>query len=122
MNSQIMIVEDDVDIRSTIERILEEYGYETIGAADGVDALAALNDGMPGLILLDLSLPRMDGWSFAAELGRLGMRPMIPLVVMTADGRAQEKAAQLGADDYIQKPFNLDRLLDIVERRAKPGQ
>jgi CheY-like chemotaxis protein len=77
---------------------------------------------MPGLILLDLSLPRMDGWSFAAELGRLGMRPMIPLVVMTADGRAQEKAAQLGADDYIQKPFNLDRLLDIVERRAKPGQ
>ena len=122
MNSPILIVEDDTDIRATLERILEEYGYETVAAADGIDALAALSDLMPGLILLDLTLPRMDGWAFAEELGRRGIRSQIPVVVMTADGRAEEKATQLGADDYIQKPFTLDLLLDVVERRVIPNR
>ena len=120
MDSPILIVEDDVDIRSTIARILEDSGYRVVEAPDGIDALAALDGLMPALILLDLTLPRMDGWTFASELERLGVRSQMPVVVMTADGRAQEKAVQLGADDYIQKPFNVDRLLEIVERLARP--
>ena len=119
MDSPILVVEDDLDIQATLARILEDSGYEVVDATDGIDALAALDGLMPALILLDLTLPRMDGWGFAAELDRIGIRRQIPVVVMTADGRAQEKAAQLGADDYIQKPFDVDRLLAIVDRLAK---
>jgi CheY-like chemotaxis protein len=112
----ILIVDDDAGIRTTIARILEDEGYEVAQAADGVDALAALDGIMPALVLLDLTMPRMNGWEFAAELGRLGLRERLAIVVLTADGRAREKAEQLGAEDYVAKPFDVDRLLEVVDR------
>jgi CheY-like chemotaxis protein len=116
LDSPILVVEDDLDVQATVARILEDSGYKVVDATDGIEALATLDGLMPALILLDLTMPRMDGWAFATELDRIGIRTQIPVVVMTADGRAQEKATQLGADDYIQKPFDVDRLLEIVTR------
>src|SRR6266702_1300294 len=90
MSGPILIVDDDAGIRTTMTRILEDEGYEVYSAADGLEALAALDGLLPALILLDLTMPRMDGWTFVAELERLELRSKIPVIVLTADGRARE--------------------------------
>ncbi len=117
MAGPILIVDDDITVRATMARILQDEGYTVVEAADGIDALAALDGLLPGLILLDMTLPRMDGRAFVAELERLGLRSRMPIVVVTADGRAQEKAVEVGADDYLLKPFEVEGLLDVVTRR-----
>ncbi len=85
-------------------------------ASDGVDALTILAERRPDLILLDVGMPRMDGFAFAEELGRRGLHPGIPIVVLTADGNARQKASRIGAWTYLTKPFSVDALLDCVER------
>ena len=118
MRGPILVVGDDRDMQATIAAILEDDGYDVHVAGDGLAALAALETAAPALILLDITMPRMDGYAFAAELRRRGGHPGIPIVVLTADGRAGEKAARVGADGYVAKPFTLDGLLDAVARHA----
>ncbi|HTE84555.1 MAG TPA: response regulator [Dehalococcoidia bacterium] len=121
MSGPILVVDDDIGIRTTMTRILEDAGHLVYSATDGLDALAALDGLFPALILLDLAMPRMDGWAFVAELERLELRSKIPVVVLTADGRAQGKAEQLHAEGYLPKPFNVEHLLEIVARRIRPS-
>jgi CheY-like chemotaxis protein len=116
MTAPILIVDDDAGVRATIARILEDESYEVVEATDGIDALATLDGLLPALILLDLTMPRMDGWEFVAEVERLGLRSSIPLVVLTADGHARQKATQLGADGYLPKPFDVDALIEVITR------
>jgi CheY-like chemotaxis protein len=118
MSTSIMVVDDDPLIQMTISGILEDEGYAVVCAGDGLEALAKLDEVRPAAILLDITMPRMDGYAFAAELTRRGLRETLPLIVLTADGRAPEKAAQLGADGYLAKPFNLPTLLAEVARVA----
>src|SRR4051794_1199385 len=110
MNSTIMIVDDDLGLRSTLQAVLEDEGYAVVTAVDGLDALDKLAEHTPSLILLDISMPRMDGYALAEELKRRGLRPRVPVLVITADGRAQEKAARVGANGWVMKPFAVDRL------------
>lgn len=116
MKKTVLIVEDDAGIQEILESILVEEGYEVVRAWDGVDALEKLARTMPQLILLDLMMPRMDGYAFADELRRRGLRGTIPIIVLTADGRVRQKADQLGVDGYLGKPFCLPALLDEVDR------
>ena len=118
MNRTILVVDDDPDIRLTVAGILEDEGYAVVSAADGLDALAKLAETRPAAILLDIAMPRMDGYAFAAELARRGMRDSLPVIVLTADGRAPEKAARVGAQGYLSKPFILSTLLAEVTRVA----
>ena len=118
MTATFLVVDDDPLIRMTIGGILEDEGYIVVSAGDGLEALATLGEVRPAAILLDIAMPRMDGYAFAAELARRGLRPVLPLIVLTADGRAAEKAAQLGADGYLAKPFTLPTLLAEVARVA----
>ena len=85
------------------------------------EALAQLEqDGFaPQLILLDVAMPALDGYAFAEELGRRGLRPGLPIVVITADGRAPQKAARVGANGYLAKPFSLTALVDAVSRHLQ---
>jgi len=110
------VVDDDPDLRLMLRGILEEEGYAVAVARDGLDALTIVDQALPDLILLDLSMPRMDGYAFAAELSRRDLRDSVPVMVLTADGNASHKAARLGADAYLPKPFLLDDLLAAVER------
>lgn len=110
----ILVVDDDHGMQLTIGSILEDDGYEVVIAGDGVEALAKLAEAQPELIVLDVGLPRMDGYAFAAELTRRGLRPQIPVLVITADGRARQAAARVGAEAYLGKPFALTELLDCV--------
>jgi CheY-like chemotaxis protein len=112
----ILVVDDDAGVQITVQTILEDAGYSVVLASDGLEALARLDAALPALILLDITLPRMNGYQFAEALQRLEQRPRIPIVVLTADGRAQQKAERVRAAGYLAKPFQMNRLLEVVAR------
>jgi two-component system, chemotaxis family, chemotaxis protein CheY len=115
----ILVVDDDAGIQQTIGGILEDEGYQVVSAWNGQEALQHLDGGVqPVLIMLDLQMPVMDGFAFAAALDQRGLRARAPIVVLTADGRAPQKAAQVAADGYLTKPFTLLSLVDLVQRLA----
>lgn len=116
MSRTILVVDDDPGLQLTLRLILEDAGYHVVVAGNGREALATLAGTSPALIVLDIAMPEMDGIAFADELGRRGLRPAIPLVVITADGRAREKAARVAAEDCLGKPFALPALVAAVNR------
>jgi CheY-like chemotaxis protein len=85
-------------------------------ASDGVEGLNRLVESQPAAILLDITMPRMDGYTFAEELKQRGLPVPPPVIVLTADGRAAEKAARVQAQGYLAKPFALPTLLAEVAR------
>jgi CheY-like chemotaxis protein len=111
----VLVVEDDPDMRQLVEEILSDEGYRVNTAQDGQAALEEVARELPGLILLDMRMPRMNGWEFAREFReRYGRRA--PIVVLTAAADAGERAAEIGAEGFLGKPFELDELLRTVER------
>jgi DNA-binding response OmpR family regulator len=117
---QILIVEDDDAIANPLAAGLEREGFEVIRVSTGEDALAAP---LPDLVLLDLRLPGMDGTEVCR---RLRARSDVPIIVVTAKGEEVDRVVglELGADDYIVKPFGFRELLArirAVMRRARPG-
>ena len=110
----ILVVDDERTIRDLLRQALQDDGYRVIAACDGVDALRKLEVCQPALIVLDLSMPRMDGLAFSGELQRRGFRPGIPLLVMSASPYAPSCADQIGAERFVAKPFDLNNLLDQV--------
>ena len=106
----ILLVEDDRDLRDSIKEALEDEGYAVVGATDGVDAIEHLRTGgaLPRLILLDLMMPRMNGYQFReAQLANPSWAS-IPVVVLSADPRP--KAGALGATAHLRKPVKLEVL------------
>jgi CheY-like chemotaxis protein len=110
----ILIVDDDPSILSTVSDILEFEGYPVATATNGAEALAALENVHPGLILLDMRMPVLDGWGFARELKDRGVA--LPILVMTAAQDASRWAQEIGANGYLSKPFQLMELLTAVQR------
>ncbi|HET7035188.1 MAG TPA: response regulator [Thermomicrobiaceae bacterium] len=116
MSKTVLLVEDDPSLREVIGEILRLDGYEVMTAADGLEAIDILGRRRPHIILLDMMMPRMDGIAFAAEVSRRGIQ--IPTIVLTADNHAQQKAEQIGAEGYVEKPFAIPTLLAMVSRHA----
>jgi CheY-like chemotaxis protein len=116
----VFVVDDDAWIHTTLTMALQDEGYRVVTASDGQEALTQLDQHQPDLIVLDWMMPTMNGPRFDAELRRRGLRPGIPIVVLTADGNARLKAEQIGAEGYLRKPFDLDQLLDQVARLTQP--
>jgi two-component system, OmpR family, response regulator MprA len=114
----ILVVDDDVGVQEALEAVLEFDGYEVTVAHDGLDALDKLSARRPSVIVLDWAMPRMDGPTFAAALQEQGLQPAIPILVLTADGRGSQKAAEIGAQGYMGKPFAMEELLGEVARLA----
>jgi CheY-like chemotaxis protein len=110
----ILVVDDDVGIQETLMGLLELEGYDPVLARDGREALMLLEEKPPSLILLDLVMPRLDGQGFVEELEHRGLRRRFPIIVLSADGRVALKARQIGADDFLPKPFDLDVVLNKV--------
>ena len=112
---RILIVDDDDSIRELVELVLSDRGYEVLTAADGQTALSLAASTAPALILLDMRMPVMDGWAFASAYhARPG--PHAPIVVVTAARDASASAAQIAADAWIAKPFDLEALASLVRR------
>jgi CheY-like chemotaxis protein len=111
----VLIVEDDATTRDAVTLVLESEGYLVNQAANGQEALDHLReDGRPRVILLDLMMPVKDGWQFRAEQREDPALSTIPVVVCSADGSVQQKAASLGAAGFLQKPLDYDELLRAV--------
>lgn len=98
-----------------LREFLIAEGYDVSVARDGIDALDSVTRRPPAVILLDMKMPRMDGWRFAAELRRRGLD--VPVIVMTAAHNARQSAEEIRANDHLAKPFaSLDEVLAKVER------
>lgn len=114
----ILLVEDDLDLRESLQMLLVSEGYEVASAGDGLEAIEILTsmNPLPGLILLDWMMPRMDGEGFCRALDKLEPRfQEIPVVLLTANGKVQEKVELVGADYGLAKPVDIDVLLDTIQ-------
>ncbi len=109
---RILVVEDNRDNMTLILDLLQSLDYETITAGDGAEAVKAVEEQKPALILLDLSLPRVDGWSAARTLKGNPDLASIPIIALTAHALLgdRERALEAGCDDYVSKPINLREL------------
>jgi len=114
----ILVIEDDAATREALAMILRGDGFTVTGAANGQEALGLLRSGLkPDLILLDLMMPIMDGWQFRREQVRDDALAAVPVVILSADGNVQLKAASLHAVDFLQKPVDAEHLLDVIRRQ-----
>ncbi len=112
----IMVVEDDFFIRDMLVELLEDEGYTVISAANGQEAISQLRTSkeLPGLILLDLMMPVMDGRQFRCEQQKDDLLQPIPVVVLTASTDSDVLPQSLEPAAYVAKPVNLQGLLDAV--------
>ena len=117
MKQPVLIVEDDAAAREALAAFLEAEGYPVREAANGREALERAQEGV-GAILLDLMMPVMDGWEFRALQLRDPTLAAIPVMVITADGGARDRAATLGLEEYMTKPIQFPRLLQFVGRHC----
>ena len=120
MAVSVLIVEDDRNIAELLQLYLEKEGYAVTWAADGGQGLAKFRAIKPDLVLLDVMMPVMDGWSVCREIRS---EAQTPIIMLTAKGETDDKVTGLknGADDYITKPFEMKEVLARIEavlRRA----
>ena len=113
----ILVVDDDLEILAMLRDFLEGEGLTVRTATNGAEALEMVDDLKPALILLDMRMPVLDGWGFAERLRE--RRSPYPIVVMTAAESARRWADEIGANGYIAKPFDVDELLQLIERHRQ---
>ena len=116
MASKILIVEDDKDLQKTLSGFLQDVGFITETASTGSAALARLEKILPSLVLLDLGLPDIQGESVLEKIR--DEYPDLPVVILTAKSKPEEiaKGLNLGADDYLHKPFAAEELLARIKK------
>jgi CheY-like chemotaxis protein len=110
----VLVVDDDAGIRESLRQVLQDAGYEVVEAADGRQALGMLTP-RPALMLVDLMMPELDGWELLDELARTAPLAEIPVCVLSAIA----SHAPPNAKAVLQKPVDLDELLETVERLTK---
>jgi CheY-like chemotaxis protein len=118
MESWVLVVDDDEDVRDIVVTALTFKGYRAHGAAHGRDALEKLRRGEvpPALLVLDLEMPMMNGWELIDELKKDARLSAIPYVLFSGYGRLEEIAAALGATAWVPKSDSIFDLLSVVER------
>lgn len=109
----ILVIDDDPGVRQTVRWALEDEGFPVATAQNGKLGLESATSEQPAAVVLDMIMPVLGGDGFAAGLRRL-YGTAVPILVLTADGHARQKAEQVGAVDYVKKPFNVDDLVHKV--------
>ena len=109
----ILIADDDKDIVDSITAILDHSGYEVLNVMDGTSVIQAVK-ALPDLILLDIQMPGHDGPTVCRQLKRQASTKEIPIIIVSASMDVQKKAEQAGADDFLEKPFDIDVLQQKV--------
>jgi two-component system cell cycle response regulator DivK len=117
----ILYVEDNPDNRLLIRRVLVAEGYAVHEAASATDALEVLNNLHPDLILMDINMPEMDGYTLTARIRSMSKMGMVPIVALTANVMKgdRERSLEAGCDGYIQKPIDIDTIAGQVEHFIK---
>lgn len=114
----ILLVEDNEMNRDMLSRRLQRTGYNVVIAVDGAEGVSMAQSNLPDLILMDMSLPVLDGWEATRQLKANPATRSIPIIAQTAHAMAgdREKCLEAGCDDYTTKPVEFKRLLDQIER------
>ncbi|KAA0697244.1 response regulator [Neorhizobium sp. P12A] len=115
---KILLVEDNEMNRDMLSRRLEKRGYEVVSATDGLAGVEAAVTAKPDLVLMDMSLPVIDGWEATKRIKENPATSAIPVIALTAHAMSgdREKAMEAGCDDYDTKPIELPGLLDKIAR------
>lgn len=121
--TSVLVVDDEPQVVWMLRFSLEAEGYQTLEARDGRAALGEIRRHRPDLVLLDVMMPVMDGWSVLEALQALPEqeRPRVVVVSARASLRDRAKAAELGADAFVAKPFNVEDLLDLIRGLDRPA-
>lgn len=116
--ANILVVDDEPNIVLSLEFLMEQAGYSVTTAEDGEQALACVENAIPDLILLDISLPGISGFDVLEQLRARQATEHLPIIMLTAHGREveREKGMAMGADDYITKPFSTQSLVEKVRQ------
>jgi len=116
-NTTILVVDDSVTVRKVTSRFLERQGFNVVLAKDGIDALEILQEMTPDLMLLDIEMPRMDGFEVATQVRHNGRLQHLPIIMITSrtGEKHRERALEIGVNDYMGKPFQENQLLDKIQ-------
>lgn len=113
--SRVLVVDDDPDVRSFLSVFLELEGFEVCTASNGAEALSVAASRRPDVVLLDLMMPVMDGWTCCRHLRANSHTRHVPIVIISASHDLDTELQESGACAYIAKPFDLDDLLDCLK-------
>ena len=119
--ARVLVIDDDEHILALLAEVLTAEGYEVMGAMDGAAAVGAIRHQRPDVILLDLMMPVIDGWSFL-DLYRQLPGPHAPVIVITAASREARNAVSHSVGDVLPKPFSVDKVLSLVHRYTGRGE
>jgi len=121
---KVLLVEDNEMNRDMLSRRLERRGYQVVLAVDGQQGVDIARSEPPDLILMDMSLPVLDGWEATRQLKAAPETRTIPIIALTAHAMSsdRDKALAAGSDDYDTNPIGLPRLLEKIEARLSPGR
>lgn len=121
MPKTVLIVEDYADTRHMMKFLLQDFGFEVFEAENGEEAVAQVKQFMPDLILMDLSLPVMDGLTATQIIRKVDGSAKIPIIAVTAYGKSYyRQAIEAGCDDLINKPLDFDNLEPILNQYLAP--
>ena len=112
-----LVVDDSITVRRVTQRLLERNGMRVLTARDGVDAMEMLQEHTPDIILLDIEMPRMDGYEVATHVRNDPRLTDVPIIMITSrvGDKHRARAIEIGVDDYLGKPYQESQLLDAIE-------
>jgi two-component system KDP operon response regulator KdpE len=118
---RILVIDDDTTLLNLLSQTLERRGYQAVTAANGLEGLQKLYEKQPGLVILDVMMPRMDGWETCARIRQISR---VPIIMLTAKDEQTDKLKgfELGIDDYVTKPFSSAELVARVEAVLRRSQ
>jgi len=114
----VMVVDDSITVRKVTTRLLERNGYKVVTAKDGVDAMGKLQESVPDIMLLDIEMPRMDGFELATHMRNDDNLRHVPIIMITSrtGDKHRERAEQIGVQRYLGKPYQESDLLDSIHQ------
>lgn len=111
---RVLVADDDAVVRGALAAVLESEGYAVVQAQDGIETVIQAVEHSADLVLLDLNMPQMDGWRAFAHLDHV--KPLVPVIVITARPNQYKEAVRLGVDAFMEKPLNIPLLLGAIKR------
>lgn len=118
---KVLIVDDEPDVLLTLRMILAAEGFEPLLASDGETALRRIDEDLPDVVLLDVMMPVLDGWFVLAELAGRSLRPNVIVCSAKSSPVDMARAKELGADEYVTKPFEADLLVRVIREVLARG-
>lgn len=113
---RVLVIDDDMPLRGMLAAALRQHGFQVLLAGDGEEGHRALKIHDPNVILLDLAMPKVNGWDFLQRLQETGYIGRVPIIVLSAHLHVDPQAVlQMGVSAILPKPFNLPELIDLIE-------